>query len=68
MRGTAQAQPEFLTVLNLNAAVPANHPLRAIKPQIDALLRKLSAMFDKLCEELGRPSIPPLSNCLRPAC
>ena len=55
-------------MLNLNAAVPANHPLRAIKPQIDALLRKLSAMFDKLYEELGRPSIPPLSNCLRPAC
>ena len=23
MRGTPQAQPEFLTVLNLNAAVPA---------------------------------------------
>jgi len=59
MRGTPQVQPEFLTVLNLNAAVPANHPLRTIKRQIDSVLRKLSALFDELYEELGRPSIPP---------
>ena len=59
MRGTPQAQPEFLTVLNLNAAVPANHPLRTIKRQIDSVLRKLSGLFDELYEELGRPSIPP---------
>ena len=46
-------------MLNPNAAVPANHPLRTIKRQIDAVLRKLSALFDELYEELGRPSIPP---------
>ncbi len=27
MRGKAQAQPDFLTVVNLNAVVPADHPL-----------------------------------------
>ena len=59
MRGTPQAQPEFLTVLNLNAAVPANHPLRSIKRQIDALLRKLPPLFEWLYQQLGRPSIPP---------
>jgi len=31
MRGKPQAEPEFLTVINLNAVVPQGHPLRAIK-------------------------------------
>ena len=59
MRGKAQAQPDFLTVINLNACVPADHPLRAIKRRLDAVLQKLSPLFDDLYEELGRPSIPP---------
>ncbi len=59
MRGKPQAQPELLTVLNLNACLPADHPLRAIKRQVDAVLEKLSPLFDELYEELGRPSIPP---------
>ena len=28
MRGKPQAQPEFLTTINLNQRVPADHPLR----------------------------------------
>lgn len=59
MRGKAQAQPEFLTVVNLNAIVPSDHPLRAIKRRVDAVLEKLSPLFDQLYEEKGRPSIPP---------
>jgi transposase len=59
MRGKAQAQPDFLTVINLNACVPSEHPLRAIKRRLDAVLHKLSPLFDDLYEELGRPSIPP---------
>jgi transposase len=59
MRGTSQAQPEFLTVLNLNATVPADHPLRAIKRHVDAVLKKLSPLFDALYEQDGRPGIPP---------
>ena len=59
MRGKPQAQPDFLTVLNLNACVPADHPLRAIKRRVDLVLKKLSSLFDDLYEELGRPSIPP---------
>ena len=59
MRGKPQAQPDFLTVINLNAAVPLDHPLRAIKRRLDAVLQKLSPLFDELYEELGRPSIPP---------
>jgi transposase len=59
MRGKPQAQPDFLTVINLNACVPANHPLRAIKRRVDAVLQKLSPLFDQLYAEEGRPSIPP---------
>ena len=59
MRGKPQAPPDFLTVINLNAPVPADHPLRAIKRRTDAVLQKLSPLFDDLYEELGRPSIPP---------
>jgi transposase len=59
MRGKAQAQPDFLTVVNLNAAVPAKHPLRAIKRRVDVVLQKLSPLFDELYAEEGRGSIPP---------
>lgn len=59
MRGKPQAEPDFLTVINLNQCVPADHPLRAIKRRVDAVLQKLSPLFDDLYEELGRPSIPP---------
>ncbi len=59
MRGKPRAQPDFLTVINLNACVPADHPLRAIKRHVDAVLHKLSPLFDELYDELGRPSIPP---------
>lgn len=59
MRGKAQPQPEFLTVINLNASVPAQHPLRAIKRHMDTVLQKLSPLFEDLYAQEGRPSIPP---------
>jgi transposase len=59
MRGKAQPQPDFLTVVNLNAVVPAAHPLRAIKRRVDSVLQKLSPLFDELYAQEGRASIPP---------
>ena len=59
MRGKPQAQPDFLTVINLSACVPADHPLRAIKRRVDAVLGKLSPLFDELYADEGRASIPP---------
>jgi transposase len=59
MRGTSQPQPDFLTVINLNALVRADHPLRAIKRRVDAVLKRLSPLFDELYAKEGRPSIPP---------
>jgi transposase len=59
MRGKAKAQPEFLTTINLNQRVPADHPLRGIKERVDQVLAKLSPLFDQLYAQEGRPSIPP---------
>src|SRR6266550_2385615 len=59
MRGKPQAQPDFLTVLNLNACVPDDHQLRAIKRHVDAVLIKLSPLFDSLYADEGRESMPP---------
>src|ERR1044071_2559111 len=59
MRGKPQAQPEFLTTINLNQRVPADHPLRGIKERVDRVLVKLSPLFDELYAKEGRPSIPP---------
>lgn len=39
MRGKPQAQPEFLTTINLNQRVPADHPLRGIKTWVDQVLQ-----------------------------
>lgn len=59
MRGKSKPQPEFLTILNLNQRVPADHPLRGVKTRVDQVLAKLSPLFDDLYAEEGRPSIPP---------
>ncbi len=39
--------------------VPADHPLRKIRPMVDAALKALSPSFDKMYSTFGRPSIPP---------
>src|SRR5271169_1067733 len=59
MRGKPQSQPDFLTVISLNASVPSDHPLRAIKRRVDAVLLKLSPLFNALYAGEGRASIPP---------
>jgi transposase len=59
MRGKPQAQPEFLTTINLHQRVPKDHPLRGIKQRADQILAKLSPLFDELYAAEGRPSIPP---------
>ena len=64
MRGKPQAQPEFLTTINLNQRVPADHPLRGIKERVDKVLLKLSPLFDDLYAEEGRLRFR-RSNCSR---
>jgi len=39
--------------------VPKDHPLRAVRSVVDAVLRDMSREFDGLYAVVGRPSIPP---------
>lgn len=59
MRGKVQSQQELVTIVSLESFVPQDHPLRAIKKQLDHVLKLLSPTFDEMYAEEGRPSIPP---------
>jgi len=39
--------------------VPADHPLRAVRPMVDGALKGLSRSFNQLYADWGRPSIAP---------
>ena len=45
--------------VNPEAMVPPDHPLRVIRPLVNAALERLSPDFDELYSLTGRPSIPP---------
>ena len=59
MRGKLDAQADMLALISPESVVPREHPLRRIKPLVDAVLRDLSPLFDEMYAEWGRPSIPP---------
>jgi transposase len=59
MRGEERRQRSMLVVVNLEARIPQEHPLRRIKQLADAALKELSPIFDQMYSALGRPSIPP---------
>src|ERR1700692_145945 len=59
MRGEDQRSEGFFSYVRLEARIPTDHPLRAIRGLIDEALAGLSRSFDKLYAREGRPSIPP---------
>ena len=59
MRGRDQQPTQLFSYVSPEARVPPDHPLRAIRTQVDALLRQMSSDFDQLYARVGRPSIPP---------
>lgn len=60
MRGNDdQLQPGMFSYVALEARVPADHPLRAIRKLVDEVLSEMSGEFDGLYATVGRPSIPP---------
>ena len=67
MRGDQSQQDPLFTMLTPEQLVPARHPIRRIKPIVDAALAELSPTFDRMYAHGGRPSIPPerlLKGCL----
>jgi len=59
MRGDDRQPAQLFSYVSPEERVPADHPLRAIRTQVDALLREMSPDFDGLYAAVGRPSIPP---------
>jgi transposase len=59
MRGREKTQGSMLALIDPNARVPKDHPIRAIKELADQALRQMSRRFDAIYGETGRPSIPP---------
>jgi len=59
MRGQLDPQADMLCLVSPESFVPADHPLRQIKPLADQALKRLSPKLDAMYAELGRPSIPP---------
>jgi transposase len=49
----------MLCLMSPEEAVPARHPLRTLKGQVDWALRELGPVFDEMYSAAGRPSIPP---------
>lgn len=59
MRGEASHQEGLFSYVSPEARVPATHPVRPLKAMADTVLATLSATFEAMYSELGRPSIPP---------
>src|SRR5688572_9390487 len=59
MRGLDGRPEALFSYVDLEARVPAGHPLRAIRAVVDDALGQLSPVLARLYAPIGRPSIPP---------
>ncbi len=59
MRGRDERGDGLFSYVDLEARVPADHPLRAIRALVDEALAALSGDFALLYSKTGRPSIAP---------
>src|SRR5881628_1113310 len=59
MRGRDHQRGHVGGYVNPEALVPPDHPLRQIRPLVNAALERLSPDFDELYSLTGRPSVPP---------
>ena len=59
MRGDAERQANIMLAVTPDSFIPDDHPIRRIKPIVDAALQQLSGLFDTMYSTSGRPSIPP---------
>lgn len=59
MRGPDDTQESLFAIVNLDGFVPADHPLRPIRPLVNAALKQLDGTFASLYATRGRASIAP---------
>ena len=66
MRGADEQSGSMFSYVSLEERVPADHPLRAIRPTTDRALARLSPLFGTLYVNFGRRS--PRRNCCARFC
>src|ERR671924_1267307 len=60
MRGDDRdEQGAMWSYVPMEQRIPADHPLRVLRPMVDAVLHELSPRFAELYSRVGRPSIAP---------
>src|SRR5215203_3785690 len=59
MRGDDRQPDSMFSYVTAEQRVPQDHPLRAIRAEVDDILVAMSPEFDRLYARVGRPSIPP---------
>src|SRR5947208_2391278 len=59
MRGLQDKQTSLLAIISIEERIPSDHPLRRIKTMADRELERLSAVFNRMYSQVGRPSIAP---------
>ena len=59
MRGTTTRQATMLSTLTTDSLIPMDHPIRRIKPVVEAVLAELAPEFDAMYARTGRQSVPP---------
>ena len=59
MRGEDRVSGSLFSYVDLDARVPAKHPLRAMRDLVNSSLAAMDASFSALYKAEGRPSIPP---------
>ena len=59
MRGADPKQEAMFSYISPEKRVPVDHPLRAIREMVDAVLKVMSPRFARLYAPVGRPSIAP---------
>ena len=59
MRGTVVRQTTMLSATTTEQLVSHDHPIRRIKPIVEAILKELEPMLRVMYAPNGRPSVPP---------
>jgi hypothetical protein len=59
MRGTTDLQVTMLPTLTSDSLIPSDHPIRRIKPIVEAILAELEPEFDAMYAATGWQSVSP---------
>lgn len=59
MRGRKHPQTQLFYLIDVESRIRPDHPLRALKQRIDAILVSMDTLFAKAYSQTGRPSVPP---------